>query len=102
MIQIQTPQTVKIGDKTRNMLYLIVLQIKVYEVFAVSDAWRNALKFVVEQLYRFNLIAFREFDFSQTALLDDDCAQTVGCQQLFVDFPDVFVGYHQRAVFNFR
>ena len=102
MIQIKTSQTVEIGDKTRNMLYLIVFQIKMLEVFAVFDARRTALKFVVEQLYRLYLVALRELDSPQSALLDDDGAQTVGCQQFFVDFPDVFVGYHQCAVFNFR
>ena len=73
-----------------------------FEVFAVSDAWRNTLKIIVKQLYRFNLVALRKFDSSQTTLLNDNCPQTVGCQQLFVDFPDVFVGYHQCTVFNFR
>lgn len=71
------------------------------EVFAVSDARWDALEIVVKEFYRNDIIVFRELDSSQTALLDYDGAQTVGCQQFFVDFPDIFVGYHQCAVFNF-
>ena len=65
------------------------------------DTPRNVLEIVVKEFYRFDLVAFRKLDSSQTALLDYDGAQTVGCQQFFVDFPDVFVGYHQCAVYNF-
>ena len=48
-----------------------------FEVFAMFDAPRNALEIIVKEFYRFNLVALRELDSSQTALLDDDVAQAI-------------------------
>ena len=59
MIQIKTPQTVEIGDKTRNMLYLIVLQVKMYEVFALLYAPRNSLQPLIRQIKRFDVVVAR-------------------------------------------
>jgi hypothetical protein len=48
-----------------------------FEVFAVSDAPRNALEIVVKEFYRNDIIVFRKIDSSQAALLDDDSAQAI-------------------------